>query len=260
MTTTLLTRCTLPAILVAGLMLGGCSVQVQGSDTKTDDPASDKTDKTVKEHRDVDVFSEVTCDGAFQIDWVPGDKTQVDLEGSTDDLKKLETTVVDGTLHIATKSSSSKQSVSFSFVSINVNTSSNWSTSSTSSTSNTSDKTIIVHLVSSHLTDVTFNGSGNFSASDLAEKRFAITLNGSSQCVLSGKADQESISINGAGSAKAGGLLADTVRVDIAGSGDVEVNPVQGLETTISGAGSIRYRGNPQVKQSVAGSGSVTKE
>jgi Putative auto-transporter adhesin, head GIN domain len=102
------------------------------------------------------------------------------------------------------------------------------------------------------------SGSGSITLTGVNAESLTLNLPGSGDITVSGATRQATISLRGSGNIQCGGLEAQTVDVSLDGSGDVTVNASQHLGVTIRGSGSIHYRGNPaEVNQSVSGSGSV---
>lgn len=139
---------------------------------------------------------------------------------------------------------------------------------------------LLIRLQSSSLSIVSINGSGEFvmkNVNDSEKFQFNIngsgdmkamvsakdcegSINGSGDAEVAGKSDNFQCSINGSGDVKAFGLKANSVKVQISGSGDAEVTAVENLEVKIAGSGDVRYKGDPKkVSNKVAGSGSIQK-
>lgn len=139
---------------------------------------------------------------------------------------------------------------------------------------------LLIRLQSSSLTNVSINGSGEFvmkNVNDSDKFQFNIngsgdlkamvsakdcegSINGSGDAEIAGKADIFHCNINGSGDVKAFGLQANSVKVQISGSGDAEVTAHENLEVKIAGSGDVRYKGDPKkVSNKVAGSGSIQK-
>ncbi|NET36390.1 MAG: DUF2807 domain-containing protein [Cyanothece sp. SIO1E1] len=95
--------------------------------------------------------------------------------------------------------------------------------------------------------------SGNFSG--LGNVNMAIA--GSGDISVAGSAQDIHLEISGSGSIDVAGLTSSDCQVEIAGSGDCEVNVGGRLDVSIAGSGSVRYKGSPSVSSSIAGSGSV---
>ena len=120
---------------------------------------------------------------------------------------------------------------------------------------------------------VTFEGAGSFTAYDkiTADKLSLITLGagsakaeidvnnltaniaGAGSFNLSGKAQTASISISGAGDVDALSLQTIDAAVIMSGTGTVKVNCTGKLDITAGGAGTIEYKGSPNVSLNTSG-------
>lgn len=107
--------------------------------------------------------------------------------------------------------------------------------------------------------DISATGSGKMQLMlDCSSINF--DLAGSPTLSLIGKSGKLNGSIAGSAEVKAYRLIADTVNLSIAGSGEAKVNVLQSLKGSIAGSGKIYYTGNPiENNVSVIGSGSVNK-
>lgn len=106
--------------------------------------------------------------------------------------------------------------------------------------------------------DLSISGSGSMLL-DVQSPKISTDISGSGSVLLSGATRSFDASINGSGDVKAFNLLSETAEVDINGGGNVEVAASRELDVEISGSGDVVYRGNPSVKTSKHGSGSVRK-
>lgn len=84
-------------------------------------------------------------------------------------------------------------------------------------------------------------------------------LNGSGNINLTGETKSFSGEVRGSGDIRASNLRAETVSVDIAGSGSADVYASVKLSVDVKGSGDVKYRGGAQVSSDIAGSGSVKK-
>lgn len=85
-------------------------------------------------------------------------------------------------------------------------------------------------------------------------------LSGASNLKLSGRAGSFRIQGSGASDLNAYELETDSVDAEISGSADAEVQVRQQLKANVSGAGDLKYRGNPEKMESKAsGAGNVRK-
>ena len=85
-----------------------------------------------------------------------------------------------------------------------------------------------------------------------------LDITGSGNVFLEGTADDLDVRITGSGDIRAFKQEVNTARVNISGSGDVEVTVIDELDVRISGSGDVRYKGNPTLDVSISGSGDVT--
>ena len=85
-------------------------------------------------------------------------------------------------------------------------------------------------------------------------------ISGAGSVDLKGQTKEFDLGLSGAGGAHCYDLLSENTTVDISGAGDAEVYASVKLDAEVSGAGSVKYKGNAtDVKQQVHGAGSVTK-
>lgn len=94
----------------------------------------------------------------------------------------------------------------------------------------------------------------------LKAKNINLENRGGLLCEMSGVADVLNARLAGAGHINAGELKAKDVNFRIEGVGTARVFATDNLNASIKGAGKIRYRGNPEVVQSVEGLGSIVQE
>lgn len=104
------------------------------------------------------------------------------------------------------------------------------------------------------------SGSGKVSLSLASAERMEVGVSGSGKVIANGTAKQIKTNISGSGEILAADLQVDVCEVRISGSGDVEINVKNELDATISGSGSVSYKGNPgHVNTHASGSGKVRK-
>jgi len=104
------------------------------------------------------------------------------------------------------------------------------------------------------------SGSGKVNIAAAIAGRADVSVSGSGKVMASGTANQIKTTISGSGKVLAANLEVAKCEVRISGSGDVEINVKNELDATISGSGSVTYKGNPsQVNSHASGSGHVRK-
>lgn len=118
------------------------------------------------------------------------------------------------------------------------------------------------------------NGKGVFTGSDEVKIKITgagkvklevntpltqIEVAGSGDVMMSGQTREHVIKIAGSGNIESENLLAEKVKVKLAGSGNVRVHASDELDINIAGSGDVFYSGNPSIKKSIAGGGRIKK-
>jgi hypothetical protein len=103
---------------------------------------------------------------------------------------------------------------------------------------------------------VDLSGAGDLAMAGLNADSLQVDISGAGNLEIeSGYVDEQAVTISGAGDYEAGGLQSANATLDISGAGSATVWAVNELTVTGSGAGSVEYKGNPQL--STEGSVSV---
>jgi hypothetical protein len=106
---------------------------------------------------------------------------------------------------------------------------------------------------------LTLTGSGNVIADDLDADSLTVDLPGSGTLTGSGTATRLDVTVGGSGVVQFTQLVANDVRAAVTGSGSIFVTATKSLDASVSGSGAIVYTGSPQdVTRSVTGSGAIT--
>lgn len=104
------------------------------------------------------------------------------------------------------------------------------------------------------------SGSGKVAFAGSIAERADVNVSGSGKILAKGTAREIKTTISGSGEVLAADLEVEKCEVRISGSGDVEINVKKELDASISGSGSVSYKGNPsQVNSHSSGSGKVRK-
>ena len=105
---------------------------------------------------------------------------------------------------------------------------------------------------------VEFSGACELEGKVYAE-RLIMDVSGAADINITGKVRKVKGEFSGAGTLNAFDLLTDTCTLDIAGAADAKVNVAQYLKVEVAGAGEVVYKGNPQIDQDIAGAGSIKR-
>ncbi len=106
--------------------------------------------------------------------------------------------------------------------------------------------------------DLRVAGSGNINV-ELNGGRVESQIHGSGNIKVRGTSKKFKGGVYGSGNIRAADLVSEESEVEIAGSGNVEVNSTNSLNVHIMGSGEVKHRGNAKVSTSIQGSGSVVR-
>jgi hypothetical protein len=108
--------------------------------------------------------------------------------------------------------------------------------------------------------DSDISGSGKVMMTNTIKERASFGISGSGKIEASGTAREVKAVLSGSGRVYAANLEVEKCDIRISGSGDVEINVKSELDATISGSGSVSYKGNPShVNSHASGSGHIRK-
>lgn len=247
-----------------------------------------------RETRDVSTFTRISFRTAGKVFVKQGTPQKVEIEGSSETLEKIKTTVEGGKLSIGPEGKWNNWSwgdddkVTVYITVANIET---------LSVSGSGDMVAQTKIISNNL-NLNVSGSGSLQAEIEAAdveadvsgsgdmdlkgkcKNFASDVSGSGSVSLNvtiseqadfdisgsgkvnatGSAQFVKTEITGSGKVLAADLVTDKCKVRISGSGDVEINVKTELDANISGSGTVLYKGNPsRVNSDSSGSGKVGK-
>ena len=96
---------------------------------------------------------------------------------------------------------------------------------------------------------------------DHAVQKLGVSCSGGCKLNLKGMANSFNLDGSGAVDVFAYDMLTESVSIEISGAGKAEVNVSKEIKASISGAGNVRYKGNPaKVWSDVSGAGSIKKD
>ena len=206
-----------------------------------------------KETRNPGIFTKVHSSGSADVEITPGSNCAVTVEDDENLLPYLETDVENGTLNIHYRNG---VSVSDDHAKIYITA----PTLSEVSTSGTSNITVSGILKNSDKISFNTSGAGDIDAG-VESPAVSVTISGVGAVKLSGHTKDFDCHISGVGKAACGNLESENTNVSVSGVGDAHVFASVHLSATVSGTGSIYYRGNPQNPEiHTSGVGSIKPE
>jgi hypothetical protein len=118
---------------------------------------------------------------------------------------------------------------------------------------------VVYKLTVKNLNGIALSGSGSIIGKALATGSMKIELSGSGEITTAGSTDHMEVVISGSGSVHGEAFRSKDARVEIDGSGSATVAASERLDVNINGSGNVEYIGDPMVRTSNHGSGTVSR-
>ena len=238
---------TLSLMIIASVVLSACQLPfvdvVRGSGN------------LVTETREVSGFNKIRLDGAGRLVVTQGSSESLEIEAEDNIIGELTSDVQGDTLILGFQDQP-------------------WQTSLIPT------EIITYNLMVTDLTDITFNGAGDFTMDSLETSTLNLDINGAGQyniadlmadslsveitgtgtISIGGQVETQTVDIDGAGNYQAGDLETTSTEITINGLGNGTVWATDTLEITINGAGNLNYYGNPSVTEDVSGAGDINNQ
>jgi hypothetical protein len=181
-----------------------------------------------RESRQSDAFTEIEAGGVFDVRVTVGPEASIEIIGDDNIVPLVHTEVTGDRLHIGSEGNISPK------------------------------LDLVVNITTPSLQRLRSSGAGSVRVEGLRGDTFELDASGASKVHLAGEVETLELEQSGAGNVDAASLQARTVRADLSGAGSADVLASETLVAHVSGAGSIRYAGDPSdVEQHVSGAGSV---
>ena len=206
-----------------------------------------------KETRNPGTFTKIHASGSADVVVSSGSHCAVTVEDDENLIPYMETVVKNGTLEIHYQDGIS---VSNDHAKIYVTA----PTLSDVTTSGTSDITMSDLLQNPDKISFHTSGTGNIEG-EVDAPAISVSLSGTGTVKLRGRTKDFDCKISGVGHADCGNLESENTTVSVSGVGDAHVFASVHLKATVSGTGSVYYRGNPQNPEiHTSGVGSIKPE
>jgi hypothetical protein len=206
------------------------------------------------QNRPVSGFKGIRLAVPAKLELIQGGTESFTIEGSAEDLAKVETVVEDGVLQIRRP-----KSESFKWGNWNPKFRITVNARDIDSLSISGSGDISAKALRAASLKLAISGSGDIRIPSLDAGPVTLAISGSGDMLLGGKATSVTSHISGSGDVKADRLDTRQAVISISGSGDVAVWARESLQVKIAGAGDVRYYGDPVIEKRIAGSGSVKR-
>lgn len=205
-----------------------------------------------KEERTIEAFTELDVQGSMDVTVSKGNSTSARIEAEDNLLEYIELHSEGNKLKVKFRDNSSIRSHKPIRVHITTNT------LEEANMSGSGNLTLDGLFTSEQKIGLSVSGSGNIRG-NINAPEVDINVSGSGNITLKGETRDVDIDVAGSGNCRVDELLAETAKINIAGSGDVRVYASRSLKANLVGSGSVRYKGEPSIDLNKIGSGNVRK-
>ena len=206
--------------------------------------------KVTREPRVVSSFDAISVSGAFEVFLKQGEPNEVVIEADEDIQKAIKVEVKGSTLIIGTNKPihhPTTMKVYITFKNIK-----------SLETSGAVDVTTEQKVTLDEL-QLETSGASDMKM-DLAVRKLALNSSGASKMRLSGAAADVDADLSGACDIYGFDLICENFSVEMSGAGKAQITVNKKISAEISGAGTIHYKGKPEVvNQSVSGAGTIKR-
>lgn len=206
-----------------------------------------------QESRTVKNFHSIANAGAVEVFVEIGNQEGLSIEGSDEDVERIETVVQNGILKIRTKRDFNNWNVALNSVKIYIT-----AVKLDALLQSGSGSIELEGKMTSASADIQLSGSGEITAA-MDTQSAKVSLSGSGNIALAGKVGELNITMAGSGDVNADKLSAENSKIKIAGNGTAYVNVSESIDAKMVGPGAVKYMGDPSITTSKLGAGSVSK-
>ena len=250
-------RWLLVTVLVSALVVSACGVTVE--DGRISINAGSGSVSVVRgsgqvttESRPVNGFSALVLSGFGDVTIKQGNSESLTIEAEDNILPEISSEVRNGVLYLGFKKGTTQDTViptkPIRFA-LGVKDLTSIETSGAGN--------ITADILNTSSLRVSLNGFGGVKINSASAGSISTTVNGAGSLDLVGQIPQQTVTLNGLGSYRAGDLKSQKAKITVAGAGSATVWVSESLDATITGAGSIQYYGTPSVTKNVTGVGAV---
>lgn len=154
--------------------------------------------------------------------------TTVEVRGDADRLKQVTTDVKNGVLVIGTKGKLDRSKLR-------------------------------VIVTAPDLSSLSLSGTGQLTASGIANARLDVSISGTGAVTLAGKTTELRLVVSGTGGVKAKDLISTNAKLEVVGTAEAVIHATRTLDATVSGTASIQVHGKPTVKKSITGVAAIAE-
>lgn len=225
------------------LLLSSCNVTISAGEKGSGN--------VLRQTRAVAAFKAIYFDGVGDLYIDQAASSAVSVETDDNFIERIETEVRDGILYIQTRAGQSISNPTTLRYNVSVG-------ELEALTIDGAGDTYIEGLSGDRLR-ISASGAADASIRNLNVTRLAVTMDGSGDLDIAGTVDEQQVTLNGAATYLATDLQSRVATVSTANASNANVSANEQLDVTISGASSVEYSGNPELRQDVRDAGSLRR-
>jgi hypothetical protein len=204
----------------------------------------------VKQERQISSFNSLEVGGAFRVFLSQGDKVALTVEADENLLGVIKTNVIGNTLKISTTEDINNSEALNIYLTI---------TDLKEMEISGACKLTCENKIKLNDLDMECSGASDVELK-LAANNLELDFSGASQVDMFGSANEVNLDLSGASDLDAIELEAEKYTADISGASNAKINVKSELSVDVSGAASLKYKGEPKLIQTdVSGAGSLKK-
>ena len=212
----------------------------------------DGSGHVITETLELDEFTGIHMTGAEDVDISYGPVQSVEVRGDDNIIPRIQTSVVNGIWHIELERGNYHNYELKYYITVpRINRISN----------DGAARVTMNDFVNQGNLDIIIDGAGDIQLNRLENtEEVYVTIEGAGKVAFEGEMpslDYLDILISGTGSFTGYPAVARECRVEIEGAAKCDVSVEERLDVIIEGAGTVRYKGSPQVYQEISGLGAV---
>ncbi|MDT8382285.1 MAG: head GIN domain-containing protein [Brevefilum sp.] len=201
-------------------------------------------------------FSKIDFKGAGEVNILHGDSCALDIQGDQELVEKVKTEISDGMLTITFKTD---ENVWRGLNEVGEESRLRYDIKVKSLEALKLDGAGSIHsdALTGESLKIQHDGLGKVVLTNLAYENLDVDLGGLGEIEVEGEVQKQSVHIGGAGAYKAALLKSQEAEVVVNGAGMVKVWVETNLVASLTGAGSIKYKGAPVLEESKTGLGTI---
>ncbi len=224
-------------LIMSAMLLASCENVLVGSGN------------IVKKTFDVGSFSAIKVSGVFKVVLTQGASEQVVIEADDNLMRLVNVDVRGGTLEIGTSNYTFSNPTLRAFITIRT---------LEQMTINGAATVKCENVLKLDNLSINSNGASKIDL-EVSCRHLAVEVDGAAMLDVEGEADRIDVEISGAGKLSARDCKTQTASLRISGAGMATVNVEDELKVKITGAGSVKYYGDPRLYTDVSVAASIRK-